>query len=58
MNIRSRVVLAAATLLAFASHAAAQDLLKLAGEAQTEATQWLDQASTEFQARAKATKAD
>ncbi len=30
MNIRSRVVLAAATLLAFASHAAAQDLLKLA----------------------------
>jgi hypothetical protein len=34
-----------------------QDLLKLAGEAQTEATQWLDQASSEFQARTKTTKA-
>ena len=34
-----------------------QDFLKIAGEAQTEATQWVDQASSEFQARTKATKA-
>ena len=34
-----------------------QDLLKIAGEAQTETTQWLDQASTEFSARTKAAKA-
>ena len=34
-----------------------QDFLKLAGEAQTEATQWFDQASSEFQARTKAAMA-
>ena len=34
-----------------------QDFLKIAGEAQTEATQWIDHASSEFQARTKATKA-
>lgn len=33
-----------------------QDFLKLAGEAQTEATQWFDQASAEFSARTRPTK--
>jgi len=34
-----------------------QDFLKIAGDAQTEATQWFDHASSEFQARTKTAKA-
>lgn len=34
-----------------------QDFLKIAGEAQADVTQWVDQASTEFTARAKPAKA-
>jgi hypothetical protein len=34
-----------------------QDFLKLAGEAQGDMTQWVDQASAEFSARTKAAKA-
>lgn len=34
-----------------------QDLLKIAGETQATVTQWIDQTSTEFTARAKTAKA-